>query len=326
MDKFQSLSKKSLFAFGGPNNFKSKPIQASRIIKQIILDGNYIHSCIDYDGHLQFVKEAALEINKPLKMILKCYLNYPEISSIRRKTIYSQIKRFEEIFGNLEIEIIPQISSISLFTNKDLFDFIKLIYYEFGINILLFESFPFSEKIIKKFVISIKEKISFLGLNSKFIIGVTAYENISTIGLSKTMTNFISENKLIYVPMRVLAKANNVRDISSSKKKLKNDIKYQGFFCAITKVSNMDQYNDLKNFSNKNRYKLNSTKNLKLYRDKFVNADFAINPYGFKKRNFIGIIKLNFINSFKKIKFIIHCILRNKPLNSIRLIFNQNFL
>ena len=64
MDTFQSLSKKSLFAFGGPNNFKSKPIQASRIIKQTILDGNYIHSCIDYDGHLQFVKEVALHNGK----------------------------------------------------------------------------------------------------------------------------------------------------------------------------------------------------------------------------------------------------------------------
>ena len=38
--------------------------------------------------------------------------------------------------------------------------------------------------------------------------------------------NHISENKLIYVPMRVLA--NKTRDISISKKKLKNDIKYKG--------------------------------------------------------------------------------------------------
>ena len=97
MDTFQSLGKNSLFAFGGPNNFKTRPIQASRIIKQIISDGNYIHSCIDYDGHLQFVKESALKINKPLKMILKCYLNYPEIASVRRKTIYAQIKRFKEM-------------------------------------------------------------------------------------------------------------------------------------------------------------------------------------------------------------------------------------
>ena len=155
---------------------------------------------------------------------------------------------------------------------------------------------------------------------------MTAYENIYTIGLSDNMTHFISENKLIYVPMRVLAKPKNLRDISSSKKKLKNDIKYNGFFCAITKVSNMDQYNDLKKFSNENQHKLNSTKNLKLFRDKFIRADFAINPYGFRKRNFIGNFKFNFINTFKIIKFIILSILGNKPLSSIKLMFNQNFL
>ena len=88
-----------VFAFGGPKNWNTNKKQSIALIDRIILDGNYIHTCYDYGGHLQFVRDAAIRNNKKLKLILKCYLNYPDINSIRRRSLYEQIYRVKKILN-----------------------------------------------------------------------------------------------------------------------------------------------------------------------------------------------------------------------------------
>ncbi len=321
------IPSKSIFGFGGPNNFKTQPYIAKKIIDKIISDENYIHSCYDYDGHLEFVREAAFRSNKPLKLILKCYLNYPELESIRRRSLYFQIKRFKEFFKNIKIDLIPQISSINSFSNNGLYEFLKIIHNEFSINMILLESFPSKEDVIREFIIQLNKHIISLGLESQFRLGLTFYENIFTIGLTADMVEFVSDNNLYYVPMRVLGSNKSKSNILISKEKIKNDSNYENFFCAITRVSSITQYYDLMNFSDKNISKIRNSKKLTLFRDQSINSKIAIGPYSFnQKRNLFHKIKSFKIYISDLVRVLKKCIFKRGKISLIKILFDQNFL
>ncbi len=317
-----------VFAFGGPKNWNADKKQSIDLIDRIILDGNYIHTCYDYGGHLQFVRDAAIRNNKKLKLILKCYLNYPDINSIRRRSLYEQIYRVKKIL-NVENEIIIQISSIN--SSRDFFvsnlnKFLNLMFNDFSIKTILLESFPASEKFIKQAIIRMKEAQISSGLGNIIQLGVTSYENNSLIGFTQEMRNFITKNSLLFAPMRVMGSKMNSKEIMEAKAKLKLDMQYAGFFRAITSVSNINQYKDLMNFSNQNLSVFRKSEVLFLNHKNTCRKD-ARTPY-------IPLYKGHITATFARFRYLLAAIFRNliyitqgkRSISTITYIYPPGFL
>ena len=51
---------KSEFAFGGPSNWNKNDKYSILIMDRIIQDKQIIHSCYDYGGHLEFVRNSVI--------------------------------------------------------------------------------------------------------------------------------------------------------------------------------------------------------------------------------------------------------------------------
>ena len=141
------------------------------------------------------------------------------------------------------------------------------------------------------------------GLENVIQLGVTSYENNSLLGFTKEMRYFITNNALLFAPMRVMGSKMNSKEIMEAKVKLKLDMQYAGFFRAITSVSNINQYKDLMNFSNQNLSVLRKSKTLFLNHVNTFRKD-AKTPY-------IPYYKGHISNKISRFRYFMAALFRN---------------
>ena len=318
----------SVFAFGGPSSWNKKDKNSIQLIDKIIQDKQLIHSCYDYGGHLEFVREAAKRNNLPIRLIIKCYLNYPKINSIRRRSICYQIERVLKFFEGLDVKLIPQISSIKNFSANNLEIFIKKASRDYFIENLLIETFPEAEISSLKLMQELMRVKKCLNLNNELNLGFTAYENINQYGFTKDLKRFIYKNKLLYAPMRIIGNKKDENSIEMAKNKLVKEMEYEGFYAAITQVSNLYQYNDLINFS-----KINIGNNLRNNSKLFLFSDTerkrfpALNAYGLDyKPSIRKKISTVFLYLSSTMKSFIFVLVRRRSFYDLKFIFNTEWL
>jgi len=321
----------TIFAFGGPSKWQEDNLKKRELIDQIILDENYLHSCFDYKGHLDFLRNAALRNKSKLKIIVKCYLNYPSILSIRRESIYKQIKRIRDFLKDIDTELVIQISSISPQNNLNIQlikKFLKIIHSEFQIKIIIFETFPASEKIIINLLRKFIKAINLLKYEKKISLGLTSYESTKVSGFTELMRKFIKSNNILFAPMRVIGSKSKNNEIISSKNKLKKELRYKGFFRAITQVSTIEQYLDLKSFSFEILQQVGKKENIdKIYENFNASRISSTNPYGilyeFNPYKYLIFMRIR----LKEIYMLIKQILKGKrPLKDLNLILPKSLV
>jgi hypothetical protein len=272
----------SLFAFGGPKELKSNQ-EAQNLLIRIISDGNFLHSCLDYNNHLQIVRDIVQVEQLKTRIIVKCYLNYPEVSSSRRRSLVRQIIDVKELFYSVDVEIVPQISSIYYVPKSGYEEFVSYTYNELGIKRVLVEIFPSGTKNALDFVTRFRAGILNAGLDNSMKLGLTSYENKDICGFNPVIAEFISRNNLEISPMRILGSIKNKDDLESAFERLSFCTNYVNFFRGITQVSTKKQYDELNQHAlvllRKRQFQSAS---LQLERFKSDGRILAVNPYGLK--------------------------------------------
>lgn len=317
----------SVFAFGGPSNWNKKDKNSIKLIDKIIQDKQLIHSCYDYGGHLEFVRESAIRNNLPIRLIIKCYLNYPKINSIRRRSICYQIERVLKFFDGLDVKLIPQISSIKNFSTNNLEIFIRKVSKDYLIENLLIETFPEAEISSLKLMQDLIKARNCLNLNNEINLGFTSYENINEYGFTKELKRFIYKNKLLYAPMRIFGSQKDEKSIELTKNKLAKEMEYEGFLAAITQVSTLYQYNDLVSFQKINiGNKLRNNSKLFVFSDVQRKRFPSLNPYGLNhKYNFRKKFSVIFLYLRSTFKIFISVLLRRRSFYDFNFIFNTEW-
>jgi hypothetical protein len=300
----------NLFAFGGPKELKGNQ-KSQHLLTRIISDGNFLHSCLDYNGHLQTIRDIVQCEKLKTRIIVKCYLNYPEVSSLRRRPLVRQLIDVKELFRNVEVEIVPQISSICYVPQSGYEEFISYAHNELGIERVMVEVFPCGTKNAIDFVKRFMNGILKSGLINSMKLGLTSYENKDTYGFNPAMVEFISQNNLEISPMRILGSIKNENDLERAFERLSFCTNYVNFFRGITQVSTEKQYDELNNYALaflRERHFQNET--LRLENFKSNGRNLAVNPYGlrYSKSPFFiiksAIIYLKFsLICIKKLKF-----------------------
>lgn len=284
----------SLFAFGGPKGLKSNQ-KSQNLLTRIISDGNFLHSCLAYNGHLQTIRDIAQGEKLKAKIIVKCYLNYsiaamfqPEAGSPRRDSLVKQIIEVRELFRRAEVEIVPQISSICYVPKNGYKEFISYIHNELGIKRVLIEIFPSGRINALDFATKIKEGIFNAGLMNSMKLGLTSYENKDTYGFDPVIAEFISRNNLEISPMRILGDIHSKMDLKGAFERLSLCTNYVNFFRGITQVSTDQQYDELNEHA-RYLFKKRQFQDLSLQWESFKPQEriLAVNPYGLRYRHSI---------------------------------------
>ena len=300
----------SLFAFGGPKEFKSNQ-KAQNLLIKIISDGNFLHSCLDYKSHLQDVRDIVQGEQLKARIIVKCYLNYPEVSSSRRRSLVRQMIDVKKLFCSVDVEIVPQISSICYVPKSGYEEFISYIHNELGIKRVLVEVFPSGTKNALDFVTRFRGGILNAGLNNTMKLGLTSYENKDTFGFTPVIAEFITRNNLEISPMRVLGRIKNKDDLEKAFERLSFCTNYVNFFRGITQVSTEKQYDELNHYAAA-LLRAMQFQNASLQSEHFKSDGriLAVNPYGLKYSHsiffFIKFAKTYFrffLVSIKSLKF-----------------------
>ena len=167
-----------------------------------------------------------------------------------------------------------------------------------------------------------------LNYQNKIFLGMTSYENTKIYGFSNLLRNFIVNHNLVFVPMRVIGSSKNNFDIKRSKIKLKKELQIMKYFLGITQVSSIEQYLDLKNFSDKNINRNYTIKHDRKLTDiNILSREKAINPYGinykFNLKKFILFLKYRLKDIFI---LMIQILGRKKKLSLVKVIFSQNLI
>ena len=183
-----------IFAFGSPKKLVEYD-SSQHLMKTIIRDGHYIHSCLDYGGNLQKISELATQEDLKVKLISKIYLEFPIYSSVRRDTLINQITKIKKLFPKNNLELVPQISSIWSIPKNGYLNFISEVYERFFIKRLIIEIFQRMNMLLSVLK-NIKDAISKLKLQNKISLGFNSYENKDTSGFNTNILNFINSTNL----------------------------------------------------------------------------------------------------------------------------------
>lgn len=313
-----------IFAFGSPNGLLSNKYSQD-LLGKIIEEKNFLHSCLDYDGSLQKISLVAKNNNLSVKLISKIYLNYPDLISVRRKSLLDQIIAIRELFGDNDLELIPQISSVWELPNNGYKSFLEKLYFTFGIKRILVEVFPDTKNKSLLFIRKLNNELYKLNMQSKISIGISTYENKDTYGIDSEIMDFINLSSLEIAPLRILGAINNEDDIVTSLENFLELRNHPNFFRGVTKVSTESHYYEL--FKNLKDLLEKQTKNK---REKSSSSITLIslkqkkaskNPYGLNKSK---IKQLKFY--FKQIFKLLFLFKKKRDLNYLfKIIVNPDF-
>lgn len=314
----------SILAFGSPRDLYSNA-KAKDLLVKIISDGNFLHSCLDYQGSLQLTQAIALENSLPVKLICKTYLNYPVKSSLRRGSLCEQISQVKELFAGVKIELVPQISSIYAIPARGYASFIREIYLAFQIKQLLIEVFPETESKCFKFMDKLKAAALDLGLEDEISFGFTAYDNLSIQGFTRSTLVKAKEMNLTLAPMRILGSPASDKDVANAIRRLKDFHESNRLFRGITRVSAFNHYETLTSIVEKEFKEQVCCDPFDIeciaFRDD--NRCLAADPYGLCNPR----SKLVKLKSFvKDMLIVIGFCVGQKPLSAIRKLMPTNFI
>ncbi len=275
-----------IFAFGSPKGLLNNKY-SQELLGKIIEEKNFLHSCLDYDGSLQKISLIAKNNNLNVKLIAKIYLNYPDLISVRRKSLLDQIVEIRELFGNNDLELVPQISSVWELPNNGYKSFLEKLYFTFGIKRILVEVFPDTKNKSLLFIQKLNNELHKLNMQSKFSIGISTYENKDTYGIDSEVMDFINFNSLEIAPLRILGSIKNEDDIVASLENFLELRNHPNFFRGVTKVSTEFHYYEL--FQNLKNVLETQTKNTRK-KSSLSNSPIPLkqkkasnNPYGLNK-------------------------------------------
>lgn len=312
----------SLLAFGPPKGLCTNALAQSLLVK-IISDGNFLHSCLDYGGTLQLTRDIAVENGLSVKLICKTYLNYPVKSSPRRLSLCAQISKVKKLFAGVNVEIVPQISSIYTIPRVGYAAFMKKIYYEYQINQLLIEIFPETELRCLAFLGKLQDATLDLGLEDEISIGLTSYDNPAMQGFTSTTLVKAQEMNLQLAPMRILGNPSSDKDVATAIKRLRDFHVANRLFRGITRVSTFNHYQGLVSIIEKEFKDPVHCDPLDVECVKFSgnNRSLAVNPYGLALEN--NLTRLQFIKD--ALVAISRCF-RQRSLSAIRKLYPVNLI
>lgn len=309
----------SIFSWGVPKE--------KEVLKAQIKNRQYLHTCYDYGHSLSHIRDVSQMLKKPVNIISKIYLDYPDITSVRRLGLLSQVSRiYNFLNGNIEnfvlqISSIPSKYNIKNYNTNSIANFLEITNKKYGVNKIFIESFPECEEVSFNLINELSAVRNKSNLTQNINFGLVSYENPFVKGFSFKALNFIETNNLLYMPMRVLGidKTNKSRAkeiILRSTKKVLNEASYKNFFRAITTTSNLENYSEL----NKIASSFNNPIRKKSKIPRFKELDerkCATNPYGIiHSKNTLTFFSI-FLTIAKKGKGIIKLILLKKNILSI---------
>lgn len=314
----------SLLAFGPPKDVSTNALAQSLLVK-IISDGNFMHSCLDYGGSLQLIRDIAVEKDLSVKLICKIYLNYPVKSSPRRISLCEQISKIKKMFAGVYVEIVPQISSIYAIPRVGTTSFMEKIYYEYHINQLLIEIFPETELRCIAFLGKLLDASRDLGLEDKISFGLTSYDNPAMQGFTCRTLATAQDMNLKLAPMRILGNPSCDKDVTTAIKRLRDFQSTNRLFRGITKVSTFSHYETLVSIIDEEFKDPIPCDPLGVECTKLSgnNRCLAVNPYGLGNPG----------NNLKRLKLFIKDILvavslcfRQRSLSAIRKLYPVNLI
>ena len=318
------MNTSSLLAFGPPKGLLAKP-EAKELLIKIINDGNFLHSCLDYQGTLQFTRNIAFENNLATRLICKIYLNYPSRLSIRRGSLCEQISKIRQLFAGTKVEIVPQISSIYNVPFGGYKEFVRKAYYDFNIKQILIEIFPDTESKCFDFLERMQDATMSLGLENKFSFALTSYDSPTTQGFTTRTLEKARELDIKLAPMRILGSPTCDKDVAIAIKRLREIHTSNHLFRGITRVSSLDHYKTLESiirheFNGQIQYDKHDIAGIGISKS---TRPFALDPYGLsKKRN-----KLLVLRAYTKDLLVILMIcIREKSLLPIRKLLPTNLI
>lgn len=238
-----------IFAWGSPGLMS--PVKSEEIIDlaKIRIDaGAYFHSCLGYGDQFDYLKKASEEMGKPINLIAKVYLDFPVFSSPRRAPLLDQMESIYRYFNGNFKDLVIQISSVPFGFHEspeNVITFIRRAFYEYGVTRIFVETFPAAENDSRNVIESLKMAIYTLKIDREISVGLTSYDGIAVQGFTDEILQYMSDNKIHYMPMKVMASgtdSSSTRDFDLALEKILEDAKYKYFFRAITGTTKIAHY------------------------------------------------------------------------------------
>jgi hypothetical protein len=274
-----------IFAWGSPG--LTTPVgseEAIELIRLRLIDQQYFHSCFDYVGQFDYLVKESANLDIPIRLIAKVYLDFPVFSSARRAPVLRQVENIHRFFDGRLSDLTLQLSSVPYGfydSHENAMTFLGKAFRDFGVTKVFIETFPEGENDSRRLLELLLGARMQLGLEDKIVLGFTSYEGIEVRGFSSELLSYIADNKLYYMPMRVLSFGSGnqgLQALALSKEKVLEDSKYKYFFRAITGTTKILHYQENRNTEFSDLGQLRSRSFIKEYSDSpRINA---VNPYG----------------------------------------------
>jgi hypothetical protein len=273
-----------IFAWGSPGLMS--PVKSEEIIDlvKIRIDaGQYFHSCLGYGDQFDYLKKASVEMGKPISLIAKVYLDFPVFSSPRRAPLLSQLESIYRYFDGHFKDLVIQISAVPFGFHErreSVITFLRRAYYDYGVTKIFVETFPAGENDSRNVIELLSMAINTLELDGKVSLGFTSYDGIAVQGFTDELLQYMSDNKIYYMPMKVMAGGTNssqTRDFDLASEKVLEDAKYKYFFRAVTGTTKIRHY-EQNSVATSAATEVRSRPFLKAYKTQPRNE--AVNSYG----------------------------------------------